>query len=171
MKSTSALTLALLGAVILACSGMETTEEPITTPTPDVTTDAVPAGLTGVWAETTLPWSGGELVAVDDSTLFVSWGTSTVTTVNSSYNTALSGDGWTGMELLTDSDMVVTAYTKGGTNIGMMVLADEGTTYAYLEDLSKVEDSAVESARAGKRPGMSGRRGGKRGKRGKKKNR
>ena len=64
--------------------------------------------------------------------------------------------------------MVVASYSRASTNIGLMVLSEDGQTFAYMEDLSIVEESAVESARSGERPsGISGRQGGRRGKGGK----
>ena len=66
MKRTSLLSLATLGAFILACAGMESSDEsPDPQPISGTTaTDAAsPAGLSGPWANMSLPWSGGELVA------------------------------------------------------------------------------------------------------------
>lgn len=163
MKLASNVTLALFGAIILACSGMEVADEAA----PEAASSAA-AELTGIWASMSLPWSGGELVANDESMLLVSWGTASVSSLNSQYDAALTGDGWSGQALLIDDEMVVSSYARASSSIGLMVLSEEGQTYAYLEDLSIVEESAVESARTGERPsGVSSRRGGRRGKGGK----
>jgi hypothetical protein len=167
MKSTSLLTMSLLGALILACSGLDSTDEPPATP-PVTGPEEAPAAVSAPWAAMGLPWSGGELLASDPTMLLVAWEGQSVSSIASSYDTAMSASGFSGMGLISEAELVVSSYSRADTNIGMMVITEEGLTYAYLEDVSTVEESAVESARAGKRPpGISGRKGTKAGKRGK----
>ena len=161
MKSHSKLTLALFGAIILACSGMEPSEES----PPAAPPSSAPAELNGIWTSMSLPWSGGELVASDESMLLVVWGSESVSSVNAQYDAALTGAGWTGAALLADAELVVASYSRDATSIGLMVMTEDEKTFAYMEDLSIVEESAVESARSGERPtSVSDRRGGRRGK-------
>ncbi len=151
MKSTSLLTMSLLGALILACSGLDSTDEPPATP-PVTGPEEAPAAVSAPWA----------------AMLLVAWEGQSVSSIASSYDTAMSASGFSGMGLISEAELVVSSYSRADTNIGMMVITEEGLTYAYLEDVSTVEESAVESARAGKRPpGISGRKGTKAGKRGK----
>lgn len=159
MKPAPKVALGFYGVIILACSGLESTDE---------ASQVAPADLTGIWTAMSLPWSGGALVASDETMLLISWGRSPVGTINSQYDAELTEDGWIGMALLRDDEMVVSSYTRGSSSVGLMVLSEDDETYAYMEDLSIVEESAVESARSGERPsGVSGRRGGKGGKGGK----
>ena len=176
MKRTSKLTLAITGAIILACSGLEESSDDASTDATPYTdnsntpppADATPADLTAPWSGMALPWSGGELIASDETMLLVGWGASSVSSVNSSYSSTMTADGWVSLALIEDAELVVTSYTKGSTSLGMMILSEEGATYAYMEDLSTVEESAFESAKSGEKPSdLPRRKGGKRGKRGK----
>ena len=162
MNPPSKLVLTLVGVIILACAGLESSDEaaPVIPPS-----SSAPAELTGVWASMNLPWSGGELVASDETMLLVAWGSAAVSSINAQYDAALVGVGWTGTALLEDAELVVASYSRDAINIGLMVITEDGQTFAYMEDLSMVEESAVESARSGERPtGVSSRRGGRRGK-------
>jgi hypothetical protein len=159
MKRLSLGTLATFGVFILACAGGsdegggggeeggdgEYYEY-------EVGADDLPSvTLSEPWNSMKLPINDGNVVVSDKVTLLVAYDSASISSLTSSYSAAIEKAGWSKSEDYSSPDFTAIIYTKGSQSVGFASGVESGITFAYMEDLDGVPDSAVKAAKSGKK--------------------
>ena len=157
------LVLAAFGLSLLACMGKTSTTPP---PPPDPAAPATPTApaapaapsastLPAEWAALSLPIGDGEVVVADDDKLLVAYDTGSLTTLSDAWVAALNAQGYQQREDVSSPGVTALVFGKGGQLYGLATGQEEGSNFAYMEDLGRVKNSAIRGKHL---PGLGGRR-------------
>ena len=135
MRRLSLLTVTLgsLFGLACMCGGGDDAYEDMDVSSGDLSGEEWQVTMAEPWASMGLPVGSGLVFASDPTMMLVSYDGYQVSSLASSYGSAIGAAGWSQAEDMSTPDFTAKVFTKGNDAVGLGVGAEEGMTFVYME--------------------------------------